>query len=83
MTQDTRSAAPYVRTATETAREGQDTRERVSEPLRLNPNTSLSMTYLRAYIDWAHSQRNHVRKRRRAEHQLRMHTAHCTGREAE
>jgi hypothetical protein len=56
--------------------------ESLSATLRLNPATSLSMTYLRAYIDWAHTQRNHVRKRRKAEHQLRMHTAHCTGRHA-
>ena len=46
------------------------------EPLSLDPATSLSMTYLRAYARENATQPGKVRLSRKAMHMLRMHWAH-------
>jgi hypothetical protein len=43
----------------------------------MNPTTSLSMTYLRAYAQYAVTQRGMVRASRKAMHMLRMHWSVC------
>lgn len=73
---DSARAVRTVRTATKPASEGQDTRERISEPLRLDPSTSLSMTYLREFERTHSTMRGQVRLARKAGHMLRMHWAH-------
>lgn len=67
-----RSAA----TATKPRSEGSSAREEVSEPLRLNPTTSLSMIYLREFERTHSTMRGHVRIARKAGHMLRMHWAY-------
>lgn len=66
----------HGRRATKPGSEGQDTREAIPTPLRLNPGTSLSMIYLREFERTHSTMRGKVRIARKAGHMLRMHWAH-------
>jgi hypothetical protein len=70
-----RSASVSARQATKSTSEGQDTREAISEPLRLDPSTSLSMIYLREFERTNSTTPGKVRIARKAGHLLRMHWA--------